>query len=47
MSIVSAYVDLPKGETVANLNLGLCVSGDLKAQTGEGLDVTWLGDEPP
>lgn len=46
MSIVSAYVDLPKGENAPMHSFSCWAEGELNSQTPEGLDVTW-GDTFP
>lgn len=46
MSIVSAYVDLPKGEGAPMYSLSCWAEGELNATWPEGLDVTWWDAVP-
>lgn len=46
MSIVGAYVDLPKGENVPLNSFSRWSEGELNSRGPEGLDVTWNGQYP-
>lgn len=46
MSIVSAYTDLPKGESAPITEQNLWGEGELNSQGPEGLDVSWWDSIP-
>lgn len=46
MSNVSAYVDLPKGESAPLHSLSCWAEGELNSTGPEGLDVTWWDAHP-
>lgn len=46
MSIVSAYTDLPKGESAPLHSLSCWAEGELNSTGPEGLDVTWWDTYP-
>lgn len=47
MSIVSAYVDLPKWDTLPGPDSAFIAEGDIFTRTEDGLDVSWLEGDPP